>query len=239
MLDFEWTHWGEQGEYKLWNYLEYVINEMNKMKETGKEDGTDKERDYANQSFSIVQLLNVLSPIKNAKIPVIKPRNYEEMKEGRIGLEDWKEVAHWSGGEKTTVYMTLFMILINYIRTQNKEFGNPWKVIIADNPFGKASSQHIIQPIFEIAKRNQIQLICLTAHKNEEVVRSFPVVYSIKLRSQLDNVFIRATEEKTSRVTLESAYYRNEKGDPLPTEEKVEIMNHEAFKESIGQGSLI
>ncbi|MFJ5762072.1 hypothetical protein ACIQAA_23715 [Neobacillus sp. NPDC093182] len=39
-----------------------------------------------------------------------------------------------------------------------------------------------------------------TAHKNEEVVRFFPVVYSIKLRSQLDNLFIRATEEKTSKV---------------------------------------
>ncbi|OYD08942.1 hypothetical protein [Paludifilum halophilum] len=43
-------------------------------------------------------------------------------------------------------------------------------------------SPHILETVFRVAEQNRIQLICLTAHKEEEILSRFPVVYSLQLR---------------------------------------------------------
>ncbi|NQX62213.1 hypothetical protein HQN88_25450 [Paenibacillus qinlingensis] len=88
-------------------------------------------------------------------------------------------VNKWSEGEKYAVYMMMFMIIVNYVRKQADARFSVMKTIVADNPFGKASSGHILKPIFEIAKKNQVKLICFTAHRAEEILRNFPTCYSI------------------------------------------------------------
>lgn len=40
---------------------------------------------------------------------------------------------------------------------------NPSTVLILDNPFGKASAKHVLDPIFEIADKLNFQLICFAA----------------------------------------------------------------------------
>ena len=90
--------------------------------------------------------------------------------------------------------MTMFMVLISYIRRQTT--GNPraHKTIIADNPFGKASSSHILETVFRIAEQNAIQLICLTAHKDEEILARFPIVYSLQLQPAFGREVMKAEE---------------------------------------------
>ena len=36
--------------------------------------------------------------------------------------------------------------------------------VILDNPFGKASSDHVLSPVFYIAEQLGFQMIALTAH---------------------------------------------------------------------------
>lgn len=40
---------------------------------------------------------------------------------------------------------------------------NPPKAMLADNPFGVASSPHVLNLIFQLAESNNVQMICLTA----------------------------------------------------------------------------
>ena len=55
------------------------------------------------------------------------------------------------------------------------------RVVVADNPFGKASSDHVLEPVFYIAQQLGFQIIALTAHQEGNFIRKyFPVVYSCR-----------------------------------------------------------
>lgn len=43
--------------------------------------------------------------------------------------------------------------------------------VVADNPFGKASSEHVLDPVFYIARQLGFQLIALTAHEDGSFIR--------------------------------------------------------------------
>ncbi len=58
------------------------------------------------------------------------------------------------------------------------------RTVVLDNPFGKASSKHVLDPVFFIAKRLGFQIIAVTAHAEGEFVSNyFSAIYSGKLRS--------------------------------------------------------
>ena len=50
------------------------------------------------------------------------------------------------------------------------------EVMVADNPFGKASSPYILELIFQVAKSNKIRFICFTDHKQKGIVERFTEV---------------------------------------------------------------
>lgn len=53
-------------------------------------------------------------------------------------------------GIRRMSYMVMFMILITHIRKKSHAKENIWMTIVADNPFGKASSEHVIIGCFRI-----------------------------------------------------------------------------------------
>jgi uncharacterized protein YPO0396 len=61
------------------------------------------------------------------------------------------------------------------------------RTVVLDNPFGKASSGHVLRPVFSIAEQLGFQLIALTALAEGNFISEyFPVVYSCKLRPSTD-----------------------------------------------------
>ena len=59
---------------------------------------------------------------------------------------------------------------------------------MADNPFGKASSDHVLSPVFFIAEQLGFQIIALTAHQEGNFIRKyFPVVYSCRFADTADH----------------------------------------------------
>ncbi len=99
----------------------------------------------------------------------------------------WESSNKWSDGEKWSKNMTLFLGLLNYL-SEKKEFlldeQKMNRTVVLDNPFGKASSKHVLDPVFFIAKRLGFQIIAVTAHAEGEFVSNyFSVIYSGKLRS--------------------------------------------------------
>ncbi len=115
-------------------------------------------------------------------------------------LTDWGHTNKWSGGEKWSKNMTLYLGIQNYLaekRYVNVAKSKLNRVVLLDNPFGAASSGHVLEPVFLIAEQLGYQLIALTAHSEGKFISDyFPIVYSCKLRSSKDNRIQIMTKEK-------------------------------------------
>lgn len=75
-----------------------------------------------------------------------------------------------------------------------------------DNPFGKASSEHVLDPVFFIAEQLGFQIIALTAHSEGKFIRTyFPIVYSCKLREASDGI----NQIMTKELEMKKAFFRD------------------------------
>jgi len=156
-------------------FVEKIIYELKRLKEEGKPD--DEVNLYLEQQMNSLNLLKNVSPLENCYIEIFKPRKKSLLE---LGVEyfSWDEAASWSGGERYTSYMIMFMIIVTHIRKKIHGKESVWKSIVADNPFGAASSEHVVRPIIELALKNKIQLFCLTAIREEEIRSHFEAVIS-------------------------------------------------------------
>ncbi len=88
-----------------------------------------------------------------------------------------------SGGQTLSVNTFVIMMIMSF---KKKHIGNenPSTVLILDNPFGKASAKHILDPIFEIAHKLNFQLICFAAPEiiKVEISERFPVFWELKIK---------------------------------------------------------
>ena len=55
-------------------------------------------------------------------------------------------------------------------------------VIIADNPFERGSSGHILEILRALTQQAGVQLFCVTAHRQTGIMKEFPVIYSLVSR---------------------------------------------------------
>lgn len=87
-----------------------------------------------------------------------------------------------SGGQTLSVNTFVIMMIMSF---KKKCIGNenPSTVLILDNPFGKASAKHVLDPIFEIADKLNFQLICFAAPEiiKVEISERFPVFWELKI----------------------------------------------------------
>ena len=92
-----------------------------------------------------------------------------------------------SGGQTLSVNTFVIMMLMNY---RKRYTGNerPWTVLLLDNPFGKASGKHVLDPIFEIANKLNFQLIAFAAPEiiKAEISERFPVFWALKIAGHED-----------------------------------------------------
>ena len=117
----------------------------------------------------------------------------------------WEESNKWSGGEMWSKNMALFLGCLNYLsekRCHLRRAKYNTRVVIADNPFGKASSDHVLSPVFFIAKQLGFQIIALTAHQEGSFIRKYyPVVYSCRfadMANKKGKVLVPDKEVKTA-----------------------------------------
>lgn len=87
-----------------------------------------------------------------------------------------------SGGQTLSINTFVIMMIMSF---KKKHIGNenPSTVLILDNPFGKASAKHVLDPIFEIANKLNFQLICFAAPEiiKVEISERFPVFWELKI----------------------------------------------------------
>lgn len=170
---------------KMKAYIEFCINIIKQdMKEDKK---TDEIRKKISKYMSTRELLNVLSDLGKM---VIKAYKFD-INEKNSKYKTWEQVMKEnSGGERFVSFFAVLIALISYTRTSKKyaddyERNKDTKVLIMDNPFGPISSEHLLKPLFNIAKKYNTQLICLTDLKQNSIMNCFNLIYMIKIRQNI------------------------------------------------------
>lgn len=181
--------WEEhQGRTSIRNCLNSLTEKLESQEfflDNGQEDAEKINKYLSGQLGTRRILLCVLGNNNNA----IRIRCHKAISAGRLSERTytWEESNRWSGGEMWSKNMALFLGCLNYLSEKRcpvmrTKFNN--RVVVADNPFGKASSEHVLDPVFYIARQLGFQLIALTAHEDGSFIRKyFPVVYSCRFAS--------------------------------------------------------
>lgn len=186
IFQFDVPRWSEEeGKEALALHVDWMIEQL--------EDHRFRDQDGGENRAAILaeleKWLQSTSLLRNImKGAVIKVKCRKVTADGRIGgsLMSWESSNQWSGGEKWSKNMALFLGLLNYMAEKRQPVSRSpgrQRTVLLDNPFGKASSEHVLAPVFFIAERLGFQIIALTALAEGQFVRDyFPVVYSCRLR---------------------------------------------------------
>jgi len=173
-------------------YINDLIKELKRQAEAGEPE--EKQEKFIERKMSSRQLLNTLSSLDQANVRVLKPEQHPTAPY----FDRWDDVQKWSGGERFAGYMAMFMAILSYTRSRVCSLHNPYKVMLADNPFGVASSPHVLNLIFQLAESNNVQMICLSALTEDSIYPYFPSVYSLRLQPFAGKDFMTSKVERGS-----------------------------------------
>ena len=201
---------------RMEEYIEGCISRVRE--ETRQEKTGDEVRKTVNKQMSSRELLNVFLGNPHISINVFKI----DLNMQNSRLKPWEDaVRENSGGEKFVVFFSVLSALMAYTRSRTIEAmgadsGADTRVLVMDNPFGPISSEHLLNPLFEIAKRHRTQLICLSDLKQNSIMNCFNLIYMLKVRtSAIGNneylkfeEFIRDESALQTDEKLEKAVYR-------------------------------
>jgi len=125
-------------------------------------------------------LYNEVVSISSIEVKLYK---IEEEKEYPIS---WDEVAKNSGGEGFLSAFVILSSLLSYMRRDDTDIfaeKESSKVLVMDNPFAQTSSEHLLKPLIEIAKKSNTQLICLSGLGGDSIYNRFDNIYVLNLIS--------------------------------------------------------
>jgi len=198
---------------------EYIEGCISKVREETRQEKTDDEvRKTVAKQMSSRELLNVFLGNPHIAISVFKI----DLNMQNSRLKPWEDaVRENSGGEKFVVFFSVLSALMAYTRARTIEAvgadsGADTRVLLMDNPFGPISSEHLLNPLFEIARRHRTQLICLSDLKQNSIMNCFNLIYMLKVRtSAIGNneylkfeEFIRDESALQDDEKLEKAVFR-------------------------------
>ncbi|HHY21941.1 MAG TPA: hypothetical protein GX525_08715, partial [Bacilli bacterium] len=206
---FRIPEWDEKdGHSRLRAYIDEILSWIEHERYLDKDGklNTGQIRADVEKWFATPQLLRIILQNGEMKVSCRKVTNDNQVSSKSFS---WRESNEWSGGEKWSKNMTLFLGLLNYVAEKKKLLDTSMKrhrAVVLDNPFGKASSEHVLSPVFFIAERLGFQIIALTAHAEGKFLRDyFPVIYSCRLRSAANT----SKQIMTMTKTVNHAYFQD------------------------------
>ncbi|MBE3569989.1 MAG: hypothetical protein IMW92_07690 [Bacillales bacterium] len=228
IFTFSIPEWEEEvGKTRIRDHIEWILQQLESdrfLNENGLQDD-GKVRKEIEMWLQTKQLLQVVMNNEAMKVSCRKVTNDNKVTT-RSYL--WEQSNHWSGGEKWSKNMTLFLGILNYVAEKKHHIQPKMKrhrAVILDNPFGKASSDHVLSPVFFIAEQLGFQIIALTAHAEGKFLRDyFPIIYSCRLRPSSDGNKKVMTKEKW----MHHAYFQDH--DPKTLDRLGEVEQLELFE---------
>lgn len=184
----EWDE--KEGKEELSNYIDWMLKQL-EGQQYKDENGLEVEAQVRKSIEKWMQSKQLLQNIMKQNSIKVKCRKVTN--DGKVSSSPytWEVSNSWSGGEKWSKNMTLFLGILNYLAEKRKNITSTakrYRTVIVDNPFGKASSDHVLDPVFFIAEQLGFQIIALTAHAEGKFIRTyFPIVYSCRLKAAESN----------------------------------------------------
>ncbi|MCC5911916.1 MAG: hypothetical protein JJT76_15975 [Clostridiaceae bacterium] len=208
--------WQElEGKEELRKYIDWMLGKLED-DEYKDDEGNENEGAVKKSIERWLQIKQLLKVVMKDQIIKVKCRKVTNDNKVSNMFFTWDHSNQWSGGEKWSKNMALFLGILNYVAEKKQgPRGNQIKgrTVILDNPFGKASSDHVLTPVFFIAEQLGFQFIALTAHADGKFISDFfPVVYSCKLRKTQNGDSSIFTKEKK----LQYAFFKDK--DPIVLE---------------------
>lgn len=155
---------------KMAEYIDYAAMMADSYKDSG------ERLKFIRSKLALKQLFSVIVTDMNAVRLSLYKR--ERIKEQSRFLR--YEEAVGSTGQSQGIYIQFLIAVINYIsaiNSRNTEQTALKKVIFIDNPFGAAKDIYIWEPIFELLKENNVQLIVPARGATPAITGKFDVNY--------------------------------------------------------------
>lgn len=131
--------------------------------------------------YSDRAIFNAYTNLQTIKVRVLKILQDER----NSRLENWE--ARYSGGERFITYFIAYSALADYTRRKANpnQKGKLRSVFLVDNPFGEASSDHLVGTLMEITQKFHMQLICFSDLKQSSITNHFDLIYQLSMRKIL------------------------------------------------------
>ncbi len=164
------------------------------------------EDDYSNHLDSDIRSAELLSKL----IGNINRIRVDIKKIEKTGLvrKSWKDaLSQNSGGEKFVSMFILLSSLMSYMRRRETDIDNKEekKIMIMDNPFAKTNAEHLLEPMFQVAEKYNIQLLCFSGIGGSAVYNRFDKIYVAKVIEDRfrnkENVSFKAGNEETLELS--------------------------------------
>lgn len=215
IYEFKIPEWQEEeGKQRIRNHIDWILKQLESDRYLKEDDVQDeaKIRKDLEMWLQTKQLLQIVMNNEAMKVSCRKVTNENKV---TTRSYSWEQSNVWSGGEKWSKNMTLFLGLLNYVaekKTHQQKRMKHNRAVILDNPFGKASSDHVLNPVFFVAEQLGFQIIALTAHAEGKFLQDyFPIIYSCRLRDSKDSEKQIMTKEKW----LHRAYFQDHEPETL------------------------
>ena len=165
---------------KTSGYIDKCIEDVSRLKNEKEE---SEIRKILKEKLSGKFLIDNIIGLDNFQLSVYKVKEYLDNSD----WVNWDDIAReTSGAERFSGVFYLFMTIMAYIRSKNissnyKKNYNANKVLIMDNPFGTITSEHLLKPVFEYARKFNTQLICFTDLQNNAIYDQFKLIYGLQV----------------------------------------------------------
>ncbi|GAA0485278.1 hypothetical protein GCM10008986_08190 [Salinibacillus aidingensis] len=202
----EWDE--EEGKTRIRDHIEWILHQLESERFIN-DQGLQDEGKVRQDVEMWLQTKSLLQIVMNQEVMKVSCRKVTNDNKVTSRSYSWEQSNVWSGGEKWSKNMTLFLGILNYVAEKKQHLQSNMKrhrAVILDNPFGKASSDHVLNPVFFVAEQLGFQIIALTAHAEGKFLQDyFPIIYSCRLRSSQDSSKRVMTKEKW----LHHAYFQD------------------------------
>ena len=212
---FNVPEWDEkEGKEELARHIDWMLNQLesDRFRDENGIELPEQAKKEIEKWLKSKQLLQIVMKQNTIKVKCRKVTNDGKMRSAPFS---WEVSNSWSGGEKWSKNMTLFLGILNYLAEKRKQIiptNKHYRTVIVDNPFGKASSDHVLDPVFFIAEQLGFQIIALTAHAEGKFIRTyFPIVHSLRLRNSKDS----STQIMTKEKEIKTAYFKDSDPETL------------------------
>lgn len=176
MLKIQLPNWEEnEGLYR--QRLNDFMDELTK-KSVEIYEKNENSADYFGSQITTKNLYDTIIGIGNVQIKLYK---IEEQREYPI---TWSEVAKNSGGEGFLSAFVVLSCLLHYMRRDDTDIfadKNEGKILVMDNPFAQTNAAHLLNPLMDIAKKTNTQLICLSGLGGDSIYNCFENIYVLNL----------------------------------------------------------